>query len=69
MIDVLFAGKPDIKDPLCPGTRSDFDCDGFATALDLGNLIDHLFAGGRGPCDPCTCTPTYPEPPGDCNWP
>jgi len=53
MIDVLFAGKPDIFDPACTTTREDFDCDGFATALDLGKLIDHLFAGAVGPCDPC----------------
>ena len=33
--------------------RADFDCDGFPTAIDLGKLIDHLFAGGDGPCDPC----------------
>ena len=31
----------------------DFDCDGFSTALDLSGLIDHLFAGGAEPCDPC----------------
>jgi hypothetical protein len=54
MIDVLFAGKPDITDsPGCPTSRMDFDNDGFATALDLGKLIDHLFAGAVGPCDPC----------------
>jgi len=53
MIDVLFAGLPDITDPNCPVSRMDFDSDGFATALDLGKLIDHLFAGGIGPTDPC----------------
>jgi hypothetical protein len=53
MIDVLFAGKPDITDPDCPTSRMDFDNDGFATALDLGALIDHLFAGGSGPMNPC----------------
>jgi len=53
MIDILFAGDPDVSDPNCPTTRADFDCDGFSTALDLGGLIDHLFAGEAGPCDPC----------------
>jgi hypothetical protein len=53
MVDVLFAGKADITDDLCPTSRMDFDFDEFATALDLGKLIDHLFAGGLGPCDPC----------------
>jgi hypothetical protein len=61
LIDILFAGAPDIQDPNCPANRSDFDCDGFATALDLGFLIDHLFAGGQGPCDPCLCVPVYPD--------
>jgi hypothetical protein len=53
LIDILFAGSPDIQDPDCPIPRSDFDCDNFATALDLGGLIDHLFAGGQGACDFC----------------
>ena len=53
MIDILFAGSPDIKDPWCPSPRADFDCDGFSTALDLAGLIDHLFAGGAAPCEPC----------------
>jgi hypothetical protein len=67
MIDILFAGKPDVQDPSCPATRSDFDCDGFATSLDLAALIDHLFASGPGPCDPCRCVPVYPD---DCPpWP
>ncbi len=54
MIDVLYAGDPDIQDPYCPSPRADFDCDGFSTSLDLGDLIDHLYAGDIGPCDPCT---------------
>jgi hypothetical protein len=54
MIDILFAGQPDVKDPVCPSPRADFDCDGFSTALDLSGLIDHLFAGGPPPCDLCT---------------
>jgi hypothetical protein len=53
MIDILFAGQPDVQDASCPSPRADFDCDGFSTALDLSGLIDHLFAGGAGPCDPC----------------
>ena len=53
MIDILFAGNPDVQDGTCPVPRADFDCDGFSTALDLGGLIDHLFAGQPGPCDPC----------------
>lgn len=54
LIDVLFAGKPEVTDPDCPTSRGDFDCDSFPTALDLGKLIDHLFAGGLPPCDPCS---------------
>jgi len=54
MIDILFAGHPDVQDLVCPSPRADFDCDGFSTALDLSGLIDHLFAGAVGPCDPCT---------------
>lgn len=53
LIDVLFAGHPEIQDPGCPTSRGDFNCDGFPTTLDLGGLIDHLFAGGDPPCDPC----------------
>jgi len=54
MIDILFGGSADVKDPDCPSPRADFDCDSFSTALDLGALIDHLFAGGSGPCNPCS---------------
>lgn len=53
VIDILFAGHPDILDDCCPSPRADFDCDGFSTAIDLAKLIDHLFAGGAPPCDPC----------------
>lgn len=54
MIDVLFAGKPDIQDPCCGTTRMDFDADGFDAILDLGKLVDHLFAGKTAPIDPCS---------------
>ena len=57
LIDVLFAGAPNIQDPTCPGARADFDCDGFPTALDLGGLVDYLFAGGDPPCNPCVTRP------------
>jgi uncharacterized delta-60 repeat protein len=53
MIDILYAGAPDVQDPGCPSPRADFDCDDFSTALDLSGLIDHLFASGPGPCGPC----------------
>ena len=53
VIDILFAGAPDIKDPNCTVPRADLDCDEFSTALDLSIMIDHLFAGGDAPCDPC----------------
>jgi hypothetical protein len=53
MIDILYAGDPDVQDIICPSPRADFDCDGFSTPLDLGGLIDYLFASGPGPCDPC----------------
>jgi hypothetical protein len=53
MIDILFAGQPDVQDPSCPSPRADFDCDEYSTPLDLGGMIDHLFASGPEPCDPC----------------
>jgi hypothetical protein len=53
LIDVLFAGVPDVQDPNCPTSRGDIDCDGFTTALDLAGMIDHLVVSGPGPCDPC----------------
>lgn len=59
LINVVFFGVPDIRDPLCPGNRSDFDCNGFTNAVDLTLMINHVFFGGRGPCDPCQCNP-YP---------
>jgi V8-like Glu-specific endopeptidase len=54
MIDILFAGQPDVQDPNCPIPRADFDCDGYTTPLDLAGLIDYLFTSGPGPCDPCS---------------
>ena len=54
MIDILFAGAPNLQDPNCPTTRTDFHCDGFSDALDLGAYIDYMFAGGQEPCNPCT---------------
>lgn len=53
MIDVAFAGKPDIQDATCSKTRMDFDADGFVTVLDLTKFIDHLFGGSVGPTEPC----------------
>jgi hypothetical protein len=53
LIDILFAGHPDVQDQACTSARADLDCDGFATAFDLTGLIDYLFASGPGPCDPC----------------
>ena len=50
---IFWAGRPDVQDCRCPSPRSDVDCDGFATSLDLFILIDHLNAGGPPPCDPC----------------
>jgi len=32
--------------------NGDMDGDGFHTALDLGHLIDYVFAGGAAPCPP-----------------
>ena len=52
MIEILFGGDPNVQDPTCPSPRADFDYDGFSTALDLSDLIDHLFSGGAGPIDP-----------------
>jgi hypothetical protein len=62
LIDVLFAGRPEVQDPGCPTSRGDFNNDDFPDALDLSGLIDHLFAGSDPPCDPCnpvqsTCAP------------
>jgi hypothetical protein len=53
MIDILYAGAPDLQDPDCPTKRFDLDCDSFTTALDLADLIDFLFAGGAAFCNPC----------------
>ena len=53
IIDILFAGNPDVQEPVCPSPRADFDCDESSTALDLSGLISHLFGGGNPPCDPC----------------
>jgi len=61
LIDILFAGAPDVQDPVCPAPRSDMDCDGFTTPMDLAYMIDYLWAGGSHPCDPCT-EMTQPSP-------
>lgn len=53
LIDILFAGAPDIQDVCCPVPRGDDDCDGFTTAIDLAWKIDYLYAGGPHPCNPC----------------
>lgn len=53
VIDILFAGRENVQDPLCLSPRFDLDCDGFTTSLDLSRMIDYLFAGGAPPCDPC----------------
>jgi hypothetical protein len=53
LIDIIFAGVPDIQDPDCPTTRPDFNCDGFSDALDIGSYVDYLFAGAKPPCLPC----------------
>jgi len=57
LIDILFAGDPDVQDPDCPTRRADDDCDGFTTALDLSIKIDYLFGGGPPPCVPCVVCP------------
>jgi len=36
----------------CPN-QADFDEDDLVTAVDLAELIDIVFFGGAGPCDPC----------------
>jgi hypothetical protein len=53
LIDVLFAGEPEVWDDYCKTSRGDFDCDCFATPLDLGMMIDYNYAGGYFPCNPC----------------
>jgi hypothetical protein len=53
LIDVLYAGVPEIHDPQCPATRGDFNNDGFPDTVDLNGLIDYLFAGGNPLCSPC----------------
>jgi hypothetical protein len=54
LIDILFKGVADTQDPSCPATRSDMDCDGFATPMDLAYMIDYLWDGGPWPCNPCS---------------
>lgn len=53
IIDVLFFGGTNIKDPSCPTFRADLNNDGVPDALDLNFIIDQLFFGGPVPCDPC----------------
>jgi hypothetical protein len=53
LVDVLFAGVPEVTDPSCPTSRGDFNNSGDPDALDLAALVDHLFAGADEPCDPC----------------
>ena len=54
LVNILFFGGYDPKDPTCPNTRGDYYPDGFSDAIDLGSMIDYLFFGGRGPADPCS---------------
>jgi hypothetical protein len=53
LIDVAFFGTVNLKDQGCPIERYDFDCSGEVDALDLNDMINHLFFGGPGPCAPC----------------
>lgn len=53
LINVVFFGGADVQDPLCPRTRSDFDCNGAPNSVDVSLLINHIFFGGGGPCDAC----------------
>jgi hypothetical protein len=53
LIDVLYAGVPEVSDPGCSTSRGDFNGDGFPDPLDLSVLIDYLYASGDPPCDPC----------------
>ena len=52
-IDIIFRAAPDVKDVPCPSPRTDFDCDGFPTALDISAFVDYLYLNGNPPCDPC----------------
>jgi hypothetical protein len=53
LIDILFANAIDQWDHYCPVSRADADCSNFVDVLDLSLLIDHLYASGPEPCDPC----------------
>ena len=53
LIDVVFGGRMEIQDPACPVSRGDFNNSTFPDAFDLGQMIDHLFAGAPPPVDPC----------------
>jgi uncharacterized delta-60 repeat protein len=53
LIDVLYAGVPEVSDPGCSTSRGDFNGDGFPDPLDLSVFIDYLYASGDPPCDPC----------------
>jgi hypothetical protein len=53
IIDIVFFGAPDVQDPTCPVTRTDFTFDGFADATDLAFVIDHVFFGGTGAVNLC----------------
>jgi hypothetical protein len=53
LIDILFANATDQWDHYCPVSRADADCSSYVDVLDLSLLIDHLYASGPPPCDPC----------------
>jgi len=59
-LEILMLNSPDVQDPQCPATRSDFNADGFVDMADEGLLMENLFFGGANPEDPCACG--YPCP-------
>jgi len=63
-IDIQFAGQPSPIDPGCahaPVGRTDVNCDGRLTVLDIIQLIDVVFRGAiHETCNPCDCD-CYPH--------
>ncbi len=53
LINVTFFAQANLSDQGCPLERFDFDCSGFVDAVDVNEMIDHLFFNGPGPCQPC----------------
>jgi hypothetical protein len=55
LVNILFASAINQGRPGCRYRIGDFDCSGFVDVLDLGAMVDYLYAGAAA-CDPCGAT-------------